>query len=93
MNVKISLTYLLHYLSYSYSVEANILEQQQATAIFGSMLAGFKYFFERICAKIFRTASSKIKGTGQTEIGKHVQMSTHNSIFTNSLLTHNLIID
>lgn len=67
MNAKISLTYLLHYLSYSYSVEANLLEQQQAPAVTWPKPAGCKNCFEKTYAnsqEILRRAGSKIKGTG-----------------------------
>lgn len=50
MNIKITLTYHLRYLSYSHSVEANMLEEQQAPGIIGSKLVGLKYLFEGICA-------------------------------------------
>lgn len=50
MNVKISLTCLLHFLSYSYRVETNLLEQQQAPAIIWSKPAGYKYCFEKTYA-------------------------------------------
>lgn len=75
MNVKISLTYLLHYLSYSYSVEANLLEQQQAPAITWSKPAGYKYCFEKTYAnsqEILRRAGSKTKGTDLAEMRKLV---------------------
>jgi len=79
------------------SVEANTLEQQQAPAIIGSKLAYLNIFLKgsvQTVKKIFRTASSKIEGTGQTEMRKHVHMSKqHNSIFTNSHSIHNLVID
>lgn len=73
MNVKISLTCLLHCLSYSYRVETNLLEQQQAPAIIWSKPAGYKYCFEMTYANSqekLRRAGSKIKGSGLTEMRK-----------------------
>lgn len=75
MNVKINLTYLLHYLSYSYSVEANLLEQQQALAIICFKPAGYKYCFEKTYAnsqEILRRAGSQTKGTDLAEMRKLV---------------------
>lgn len=75
MNINISLTYLLHYLSYSYSAEANLWEQQQAPAIIWSKIAGYKYCFEKTYANSqekLRRAGSKNKETGLTEMRKKV---------------------